>query len=865
MRSRITLKLGRLGSTAVLAAITAWAAPAQAQTKATSKDTSNELEEVLVTGQKRAESVQKVPISITAISAESLEKSFRNDILALTEMAPGVSLGQMAGFKAIAGGIRGTGQNSILVTQDASVAILVDEFGLNHVQSQFVENFDVDRIEIYRGPQGTLFGKNATGGAISIFTRRPVMNQYSTDVVLQSGKFTNNDAAIAKGQVAINLPLVQDKLALRLTGIYDYDGGYYTNDKAANNFPNVQPIWAALGFPPLPAGLDTTHRGAGERLGGTNVFAGRVKALWTPTENYEAYFFAEYLRDTSPSTPAVNETPALGQVDPTGGPQFQLVPLLGFDGIRPTNTSPYSTGIDRSCWSVRAFCVAGHQTIDVDGYHLHQKLELDKISLQLLMGYRREKEILPNDYTGEAFMSLYDAARNLKRKSTQFELRGATKFDGPFNFTAGATYQTDNVDWIAYQTVGLLSLVSFLPSQDPGNTNPLIAGGTLNTAGALNLDLDYINDPQMQAAKQDRKTFAVYWDGSYKLTDKWTLTAGVRYTKDKKDFIRRMNPGGPCTALTPAKDQVIVAGNCLDKRSNAVSRTGVPLNQIDPFVLPGTDANFGLILPKNDSWQKVTWRAVASYQFNPDVMSYFSVATGFISGGFTEQCSQVITCIPFAPETNTNIELGLKSRWLDGRLQLNGSIYGTRYKNLVRSQVVPFVDIFGNPGQETVNVNAGQSQVYGLELEGSWLPMLGLRIDGNFSYMHHTYKEFILNGQDLSNLNVPFSPKTKAGLAVSKTWNVGSGSIDFTPSVNYQSEAEMSVFNSLYSQMTARTLIDANITWRPADSKYRLTLWGKNLSDKEYRIASNPVAGLWNMTNYGRPRSYGIEVGVHFQ
>ena len=141
----------------ILIACLAFALPAVPH--AAEQDSSGVIEEVIVTGTKREESAQDVPIALTAISEEQLAKQFRNDILALGEMSPGVALGQVAGFRAVAGGIRGTGQNSILVTQDSSVVLLVDEMGLSNVQAQFVELFDVDRIEVYRGPQGTLFGK----------------------------------------------------------------------------------------------------------------------------------------------------------------------------------------------------------------------------------------------------------------------------------------------------------------------------------------------------------------------------------------------------------------------------------------------------------------------------------------------------------------------------------------------------------------------------------------------------------------------------------------------------------------------------------------------------------------------------------
>lgn len=228
------------------------------------------------------------------------------------------------------------------------------------------------------------------------------MNEWNADAELQFGKFDSNGGKIMKGKMALNVPLVQDKLAMRIAAIYDYDDGAFRNDKVASNFPNM-PIFAGLGFPtPLPPEVNAIARGDGERIGGTDVFGARVKFLFTPTDNYEAYFFTEHLRDRSDSVPTVHDSPALGEVEKTavtapgiGGPQFYLIPLMGFDGIHTTGGDLYSTGISKTCFNRKSWCVPeGHQ-ISVDGYHLHQKLELDQVTLQFLAGYRKQKEILP--------------------------------------------------------------------------------------------------------------------------------------------------------------------------------------------------------------------------------------------------------------------------------------------------------------------------------------------------------------------------------------------------------------------------------------------------------------------------------------
>src|SRR5262245_52314261 len=139
-------------------------------------ESSGGLEEVIVTGIKRELEQQDVPIAISAVSEQQLERIPLNDVRALGQIAPGLVLSNPAGFNATGGGMRGTGTNIILVTQDAPVSFLVDEFVLSHVTSQFLTLFDTQQVEVYRGPQGTLFGKNTTGGVISITTKKPIMN-----------------------------------------------------------------------------------------------------------------------------------------------------------------------------------------------------------------------------------------------------------------------------------------------------------------------------------------------------------------------------------------------------------------------------------------------------------------------------------------------------------------------------------------------------------------------------------------------------------------------------------------------------------------------------------------------------------------
>jgi iron complex outermembrane recepter protein len=795
------------------------------------------IEEILVTGTKREAAAQDVPIAVTAISEEALKNQFRNDILAIGELSPGVALGQQPGFRAIAGGVRGTGQNSILVTQDSSVVLLVDEFALSNVQAQFVELFDVDRIEVYRGPQGTLFGKSATGGAISIVTKRPEMNEYGADMSFQYGQFDGDDgpgADIQKFNVAVNVPLIEDRLALRAVGIWDEDDGYYSNDKATATWPDFAPLFG--GPAPVPAGISTRTVGSGENLNNTEVFAGKLKLLWQPTDNYEAYFMFDYLNDDSGSPPGINESES-----------DMLLPMLGFPGAQDAGLGDIlSTGVTNQCVEGNAdgLCISAGHRVNVEGYMLHQTLDVGDYTAKLIVGTREQKEILPNTYTGEAFTSLFDASRNTTREQDQYELRVNSNFTGRFNFVAGASYAEEQTDMLAYSTVGL--------------------------TGLLTLDTDFLTNPATTGARQDRETIAFYTDGTFDITDRLSFTAGIRYTDDEKEFFRRANPGGPCTAETPADNQVIVDGECLDSRSNTISRVpgDVSAKDLEPHELPLPDSAYQIADTFNESWDEITYRLVADYDVGDAGMAYLSYATGFISGGFTETCSTLATCQPFQPETNWNVETGFKGQFAANTVQTNLAIFYTEYEDLIRSQVVPFTNAFGVTTQETININAGVSQAWGVEGELTWLATPSLQIQANVGYLNHEYDEFLLDRdldgvlEDLSNLAVPFSPEWKWGVAASYDQRLAVGTLTYNVNVNHQDEAEMSVFNSPLTQMTERTLWDANVTYRDPEDRYYITVWGKNLTDERFRTGANSVAGLWNFTMYGRPRSYGLEVGV---
>ena len=811
------------------------------------------LEEIVITGTKRDMASQEVPISISAISAADLESAHVNDIKALATLAPGLVLSNPAGFNAAGGGMRGTGTNIILVTQDAPVSFLVDDFVLSQVTSQFVTLFDTQQIEVYRGPQGTLFGANATGGVISIITKKPELNKYAEESEVSYGQYQNG-GGIASIKQSFNLPLT-DTLAFRLAAIYDFDDGYYTNDKNTATFPNNVPLWSAFGIPagtPLPPGVNPQTTGTGERLGGRNVLAAKAKLLWQPNDYYSALVTGEVVHDRSGSPPGVNESSS-----------SDLLPALGFPGIGQTHQSNvYSTLITNN-GIIRE--QEGHR-VDDSGIYLTQTFDQPFGEFKSITGYRDERSRLPSTYSGEAFLTLFDSTRNTNRHTFQEELRFASKFNGPFNFVAGANYFHDSFAFISYYSAGLAALI---PVKDP------TTGTYVNPAGQVSLNTESLNDYQFQGTQQTRHQEALFWDGSYDLTDKLQFTAGVRYSEDHKQFLRFVNGGGPCTALTAADDIESPTGPCYDSHSNYVSRAGIAPGAFnDGAFVPLPLSAFGTVVNTADSWTKTTYRAVLNYKPVSSQLIYLSYATGFLSGGFSETCATVSRC-KYDPETNSNLELGFKSDLLNGTLRLNAAAYLTRYESLQQAVVAAYIASDGSNQQETVTVNTGSSRATGVDLEANWIAMQGLRVDASVNFLHHIYTSGSIPdlvdtppgpSTQLSKYRVTFSPEWKANLGL--TYDIPFAPVNrwsLHVNGNYQGTAETDVYNTADTQLQSRLLLDASATYHDINGKWSFSPYVSNITDKLYRTAALPVAGLFNFTNYGPPRSFGVTANMRFE
>ena len=815
-------------------------------------DSGLEIEEIIVTGTKRTIAQQDAPIAISTITGKQLENTFRNDVMSLGELAPNVTLTPQNGFNAIAGGMRGTGFISILVTKDPSVGVVVDDFAFNHVQVQAIEMFDMEQVEIYRGPQGTLFGKNTTGGAISFTTKKPVFGETFFDVETTYGQYDSNDASIEKINLAANFP-INDELAVRIAVIRDEEEGYWTNSKPSGNIlalggPGSNALYTA-GGQINPKGTTQnadgtfTSVGDGGKIGGKDVFAAKFKVRYEPNDFYRADFTYEIVDDKSDAPATANDTPA--------GVEAYLFPILGFPGYEQGAypNDPFITGESQTCNTFT--CIGRGHRVEVDGVYLTQTFDFENFTLKSITGIRDQDEIMNSTYTGESYTSLYDASRNTAREQTQQEFRITTNFDGAFNYVAGWAYHEDNLGFVVFGNLGFVDLVS------PAGTSAA---------------LQFPNVAEIQASGQDRTSKAIYIDASYEINDQMRLTVGARHTEDEKDFYRRQYaPDGASFALIFTPDQYK-----------------------GPWTNPLPDSSFGVRIDSSRDFEADTWRVVLDHNIDDNTMVYGSVSTGYVAGGFTETCGSVFTCQPYNDEENTNIEMGLKYDSVDGKLRLNAAVFQTEYESLQRDSVK--VRMVGEVSfQETAAVNEGETTATGLELEATFVPNANLRFDGFIGTLDHEYDVYapgldagtliagapsgVTINPDLSGLDVPFSPELTAGLSVTYFQDLtGGGSITYNVGFHHMDAFELSplpanasggtaanpvIKQKANSQAEERTLVNAFITWEPNDN-VALTFFGRNLTDEVYRVSANPVGTLWNFARYGAPMSMGVRATFHF-
>ena len=779
------------------------------------------LDEITVTAEFKAKELQKTPLSITAISADTLEARNQVSLEQISLEAPNVSLrpGNSGYGSSLVAFIRGIGQTDFNPSVEPGVGIYVDDVYYSTITGNILDLLDLERVEILRGPQGTLAGRNAIGGAIKLFTKKPD-GRDGGYVSMTYGSFDRLDIRGA-GDFSIT-----DKLFARIAGTSRSRDGYVTSyDYACRN---------KLPPPGNPGGLPTFMTSGSNsdcelaKEGGQSMTAGRISLRWIPSDSFEVNFASNIVNDKSESQPNV----IIKSKNMTGG----TIPIFfdnDGDGVytagidipyderfaTPGTYYNYSTYIDDGRSTPNPTRQGGNPGMDLQLYkpaviprinHLSTKdytLTFDwmlspEVSLKSISAYREYVNIFGSDSDGSP-LSVNHMLQEMDHHQFTQELRlNASLFDGFADATIGAFYLDQTTKW---------------------------SGRIIINTSAF----DFLQGPDVVPATSK----AVYGQTIMHLTDRMDLTLGARYSKDEKEYsFQRHNPDG--SIIQPATGFPFGAGQ-------------PPNNLIS--TIQGLNVSY--------SSSKFDYRAALDYSFTDRIMGYVQVATGYRAGGNNSRPYYPTQVNAFDPEELTNYEVGIKSTLFD-QLRLNASVFYNDYSDI---QLPINTCYFASEGQQTpcaARDNVGDAELKGFEVEGVWRPTDAFSLDFSYSYIDFEYTELRLT-TITDDATTPYTPKNKWSAGIQYRFKLGKYG-DLTPrfDLSFQDSVFSSTENTAESAIESYYLANGSLTWRSEDLKWQATLDVTNLTDKYYYLTTFDALSRSGYIDGqpGRPREFALTV-----
>ena len=748
------LKITQLLTTAAIIALPASVVRAQEST-AEPQAESQGLEEILVTARKRDENMQDVPASVSALSAGELERRFDSDIRDFAGASPNIVIDDTqqgpGGVAAIY--IRGIGVGDVEKSVDPAVGVVFDDVYIGQSSGSLLKAIDIDRVEVLRGPQGTLFGRNATGGVINLARSRPTYD-LTGKARATYGRF---DTFKVEGVASTGLT---DNVAIKVSGAYEKSDGYIFN-----RFYN-QP---------------------GQR---SEFYAVSGALLFEPTDNLDIQVSYDHqkTKQDPPQLLAVNRPTdlfctAYAQCSPSPGV--------------PTSGDRYVSVSDGRLEKNATFKL--DMAVAKATYDVGSDMQLDYI-----LGWLKTDETITQDFDTSPF-TLYHTDRPARWRQTTNELRLTKGGSGPVTFVLGAYL------WDSQYTINLKNYIGF-------------AGPPLLTSA--------------QDVTQTNKSWAIYGEGDYDLTEKLTLTVGSRYTKDKKSSIVNDLP-------------VKIYGSLVE--ANPVA------------TLPG---NIVMANPVKASWKKFTPRVSLRYEFSDDAMVYALWSRGYRGGGFNGRPATLgAATIPYDPETLDNYEVGFKAEFADSRVRLNGSAFVMKYSDMQQDLDVPAPGT--STGRENRTINASSAEFKGFELDLTAKLFDGFTLNGNLGYLDAKYKDFLGDiystgtPVDASFLKIRRAPKWTGSLGGTYEADIGNdASAWISGDVRYIGGHEITFLNNPNLRNGGQFLVDASINAR--FNQTTVSLFGKNLVNEKGWTIGYDVQGVWSYAAPRPRRTWGVAVTQSF-
>ena len=773
------------------------------------------LEEVMVTAQKRQEGLQDVPISVSALTGDELGQLRIRDTTEIAAQIPNMQISTPLGDSMPVISIRGISMDDYSLNQSSPVAIYLDEVYKGSPALQSVMMYDLERVEVLRGPQGTLYGKNTTGGAVNLITRKPA---FETSGYLTAG-YGNYDSKELLG--AFETPLVDDVLAMRVAGTWQDADGWKENKFPGGDDTNAIDEWGAratLLYQPSDS-LQMVLRLSGSDSNPVNYGQNSIPGpAGAGAGAYELFNNAEY------GLPSF-----LGVTPPAGAPQTSYFHSAGLDWDQIEEDRTKSRHVKNKAVAL---------TIDWDinkDYSLTSISSWDDGSFFSPEGDGTPQTILAIDYDSDVTQVSQD-------------LRIASDLAGPLNFIAGVYYAEEevkapvniplftdldlNVDGVldvndcADPALIALGLGDFASQAGQtveavlnqlGSVDPSIPGSLAAFAGSgCQLRNDY---------KQTRTSMAAYLDGRYDLTDALALRAGLRYTDDET----RMEN---YSAGYYGSDNILFF--------ETITQDQLPEDTIS-----------------NGEW---TGKLGLDYTLDNDIMLYGNYSRGYRNGAFNGQAfNDPAEMQPVDPETVDAFEIGFKSELMERRVRLNGASFYYDYSNQQFLDIDP-----ATAAQRLINIDS--STIYGFELELTAGISDRLRLSSGLGYLHTEVDKGIVKGEDVAGNSLVQAPDWNFNAALDYDLPVGSaGYVDFHFDTSWVDDQYFNIQNTPLIAQGSYWVHNARISLNSAADTYAVALWVKNITNEEYFAKPFDLSDFgYVLAHYGKPRTYGVELTINF-
>lgn len=782
------------------AAILALATPALAQAEALPADTAPLADaaddgagDLIVTARRRDESAQDVPIALSVVDAASLEKTGNYTLSQVQQLVPSL---QVFSFnpRNTNINIRGLGSN-VALTNDGlenGVGFYIDNVYYGRVgQSQF-DLVDLDQIEVLRGPQGTLFGKNTTAGAINISSRRPSFDpEFSGEASVSNYGYYQLRASASGG-------LIEDLLAVRLSGaITERDGFLYnvTQNERAQDYFN----WSVRG-----------------------------QLLFTPSSDVELRIIGDYSRQRQ--NHVLNIVANRFSTFDNGAtiPNNVLIRAARFPTYTLRPVDPFNRTGESD----------GHYQANMAGYGVSGQLDWDVGAAKLtsISAYRWWDWDPANDGDSLALPIVTQAQQVNRQRQFSQEIRLASDVDGPINYVVGAYYFWQVVRGYGATAYGSAAGLWNLPTVPTAVSNVALNGFEANST----------SDPRT-------RSYALFGQLDWSITDRLTLTTGLRFSHERK---------------SGSFHQFHVAGIDLTTQPTAIATAAQTIrNQFNPIVDYSTSF----------SDNSLSGLATLSWEISDDGLIYASYSRGNKSGGLNLTSLPVGVNPDVAPESVNNYEVGIKTQWLDRALTINAAAFWTEitnYQTAITEQVANTVNV----RQYIANIPGVRSR--GIEADVIAAPSDRVSVYASIAYADTTYSSYPnapqapewlnLGGiQDLSGVQLPGVPKFTYTLGGDASLPLGplagrDAALYLHADWSHRSTFNTSSSDSRYADVPGYGIANARFGLRSEDGLIDLSLWVKNLFDKDYFQTLSPGATGLVTALIGEPRTTGITLRTRF-